>query len=489
MVPALVVTPPVDPEPTPPAASPTADQFGPMKVVKSTDKATKVKPRNKVVDAFFNGGGTSEDLMQEIKTLTARQQDFLLTTRRDLHKCPELMYNEKKTSDYIQKALKKNKIAFTTGWGVNTSPDRIPGDGGYGIVADIGTRKEPCVLLRADMDGLPIMEKTVGIDDFMSTNPGVMHACGNDGHTAMLLAAASILKGMERSIKGTVRLVFQPAAQGGAGAKRMVEEGLLTDDPQPQHAFAMNVNPKVATGIIASRPGTVKAAAERFEITIHGVGGHAAMPHLTVDPIVTASSIVMNLQTLISRSLSPLESGVCSVTKFDAGSAFNVIPASAVLRGTIRALTTEILMDLKGKVEQVVTSTAEMHGCEAGVTYSVDYYPPTVNDEVLYEEFSKEIGAMLSVTGEVVEIEPGMGAEDFGFISEEIPSSYFTIGQGSGTNPPTNVGVHHPHFALDESILPQGVELHVNLALRCLHMLGEVDSDTNCSIPHVIGVK
>ena len=135
-------------------------------------------------------------------------------------------------------------VSFTTDWAVNTAPDRIPGEGGYGIVADIGTRKDPCVLLRADIDGLPITEKTEGIDEYKSVNPGVMHACGNDGHTAMLLGAASVLKGMERSIKGTIRLVFQPAAQGGAGAKRMVEEGMLTDDPAPQHAFAMNVNPK-----------------------------------------------------------------------------------------------------------------------------------------------------------------------------------------------------------------------------------------------------
>mmetsp|Transcript_22299 Transcript_22299/g.55129 ORF Transcript_22299/g.55129 Transcript_22299/m.55129 type:complete len:477 (+) Transcript_22299:258-1688(+) len=473
----------------PPALSTSAAATSTMKVVKP-DKVAKVKPRNKVVEAFFAGSNTSEDLLKEIHSLAATKHDFLVTTRRDLHRNPELMYNERMTSAYIQKALKKMKIAFTTGWGVNTVPDRIPGEGGYGIVADIGTRKEPCVLLRADMDALPILEKTANIDDFKSNIPGVMHACGHDGHTAMLLGAASILKGMERSIKGTIRLMFQPAAGGGAGAKRMIEEGVLLEEPKPQHAFAMHVNPKVPTGIVASRPGTVKAAAERFEITISGVGGHAAMPHLTVDPIVTASSIVMNLQTLVSRSLSPLESGVCSITKFDAGSAFNVIPASAILRGTIRALSTDVLMVLKSKVEQIVTSTAEMHGCEVGITYSADWYPPTRNDEQLYEEFSKEIGAMLSVSGEVLELEPGMGAEDFSFIAEEIPSSYFMIGQGSGTDPPTNFGLHHPCFALDESILPQGVKLHVNLALRALHMLGEIDSDSNaCSlIPTVLNL-
>ncbi|CAJ1964839.1 unnamed protein product [Cylindrotheca closterium] len=464
---------------TPPLGSSVPAVTTALKAGGKIDKVAKVKPRNKVIDGFFNGSKTSEELLSEIHSLAATKHEFMVTTRRDLHRNPELMYNEKETSAYIQKALKKLKIAFTTGWGVNTNPDRIPGEGGYGIVADIGTRKEPCVLLRADMDALPIFEETTNIDDFKSKNPGVMHACGHDGHTAMLLGAASILKGMERSIKGTVRLIFQPAEEGGAGAKRMLEEGLLEEEPRPQHAFAMHVNPKVPTGIVASRPGTVKAAAERFEITITGVGGHAAMPHLTVDPIVTSASIVMNLQTLVSRSLSPLESGVCSITKFDAGSAFNVIPANAILRGTIRALTTEILMDLKDKVEQIVTRTAEMHGCEVGILYSADWYPPTRNDEQLYEEFSKEIGAMVSKSGEVLELDPGMGAEDFGFIAEEIPSTYFMIGSGSGTEPPTDFGLHHPRFALDETILPQGAELHVNLALRCLHMLGEVDSDSH----------
>ncbi|CAJ1964921.1 unnamed protein product [Cylindrotheca closterium] len=445
--------------------------------VTKPEKVAKVKLINNVVEGFFDGSQTSEELLKEIHALAATKYDFLVTTRRDLHRNPELMYNERETSAYIQKALATMKIAFTTGWGVNTVPDRIPGEGGYGIVADIGTRKDPCVLLRADMDALPIFEETSNIDDFKSINPGVMHACGHDGHTAMLLGAASILKGMERSIKGTVRIIFQPAEEGGAGAKRMIEEGVLRDFPKPKHAFAMHVNPKVPSGIVASRPGTVKAAAERFEIKIKGVGGHAGYPHLTVNPIMTAASIVTNLQTLVSRNVSPLVSGrVCSVTKFSAGRAFNVIPESAVLRGTFRALTTDSLLDLKNNIEHIVNSTATMHGCQVGITYSADWYPPTKNDEQLYEEFSKEIGAMLSKSGEVLELDPSMGAEDFGFFAEAIPSSYFMIGSGSGIEPPTDFGLHHPCFALDESILPQGVELHLNLALRALHMLGETDS-------------
>lgn len=204
---------------------------------------------SEVVQSFFVDNAvedllTSDVLFQEIHQLAEQQREFLVTTRRDLHKIPELMYNEKQTSAYVQKALKDLGIAFTTGWGVNIHQGRIPGEGGFGIVADIGTKKEPCVILRADMDALPIFELTEGIDEYKSTHPGVMHACGHDSHTAMLLGAARILKGMERSIKGTIRLVFQPAEEGGAGAKRMVEEGLLKLEPKARHAFALHVNPK-----------------------------------------------------------------------------------------------------------------------------------------------------------------------------------------------------------------------------------------------------
>lgn len=217
------------------------------------------------------------------------------------------------------------------------------------------------------------------------------------------------------------------------------------------------------------------AACDRFEILIAGVGGHAAMPHLTVDPIVAASSVVMNLQTLVSRTLSPLESGVCSVTKMEAGDAFNVIPHSALLRGTIRALSTETLLSLKERVNHVVNTTAAVHGCNVTTQWSPEYYPPTVNDPTLFESFSKDVGGSVSDEGYLRDIEPTMGAEDFSFVAEKVPSTFFLLGQGSGQDPPTNFGLHHPHFALDESVLSRGVELHVNLALRALSKLALED--------------
>lgn len=201
--------------------------------------------RNVIVDNFFASASqsASDDLKEDIHLRATELYDFLVFSRRALHRHPELMYNEKETSNYVQNVLRHLDIPFTTGWAVNTVPDSIPGPGGYGIVADIGTGGGPCVLLRADMDALPILERTEGVDDFKSKNAGKMHACGHDGHTTMLLGAASLLKEMEESINGTVRLMFQPAEEGGAGGKRMREEGVLAQDPKPQQAFGMHVWP------------------------------------------------------------------------------------------------------------------------------------------------------------------------------------------------------------------------------------------------------
>jgi len=434
--------------------------------------------RSLVVDHYFAGDGddsvndsSSKSLLNEVRSLVSNQTDFLVSTRRTLHKRPELMYQEKETSNIVQKLLTELDISYSTGWAINANPDIVPGPGGYGIIADIGTGGSPCVLLRADMDALPIDERTEGIDEFKSQKENTMHACGHDGHTTMLLGAAAILKSMEDSIPGTVRIMFQPAEEGGAGAKRMREEGALEKHPKPEYAFGMHVWPTFPSGTIAGRPGPLLAACERFEILVAGVGGHAAMPHLTVDPIVTASAMVMNLQSIVSRSLSPLESGVCSITKIEAGQAFNIIPASVVMRGTVRALSTETLITLRDRVQHIVENTAATYGANVTITYSPDYYPPTVNDPTLYEDFSKSVGALVAEDGKVLETEPTMGAEDFSFVAETIPSTFFLLGQGSGSQPSTNYGLHHPHFALDESVMPKGVELHVNLALRALRKL------------------
>lgn len=435
--------------------------------------------RNAVVESYYLDTGTaasstmSTELRDEIRSQATNMTDFLIQTRRTLHRHPELMYQEEFTSATIQSLLTQMGIPYSTGWAKNIHLNHFQGAaGGHGIVADIGTGQEPCVLLRADMDALPIRERTTHVDEYRSLNENTMHACGHDGHTTMLLGAASILKSMEDSLPGTIRIMFQPAEEGGAGGKRMKEEGVLSKHPKPSYAFGMHVWPTLPSGSIAARPGPWMAACERFEILIHGVGGHAAMPSLTIDPIVAGAAMVMNLQTIVSRKTNPLEAAVCSITQFDAGSgAFNIIPQAATLKGTIRALSTETLLLLRERVQQIVEATAQTHGCNVTIEYSPDYYPVTVNDPWLYETFGKNVGALISKEGSVREIEPTMGAEDFSFVAETIPSTFFFLGQGSGIDPPTNYGLHHPHFALDESVLPTGVELHVNLAVRALAKL------------------
>eukprot|EP00591_Stephanopyxis_turris_P009355 CAMPEP_0195515508 /NCGR_PEP_ID=MMETSP0794_2-20130614/6550_1 /TAXON_ID=515487 /ORGANISM="Stephanopyxis turris, Strain CCMP 815" /LENGTH=536 /DNA_ID=CAMNT_0040643939 /DNA_START=13 /DNA_END=1624 /DNA_ORIENTATION=+ len=435
-----------------------------------------------------NKASLSLELKTEIETLTSTPtfQQFLSTTRRSLHRHPELMYQESHTSETIQTILTELNIPYSTGWAKNTHEDAYPGTGGYGIVAHIGTQSEgdPCIILRADMDALPIAESTPYIESYKSRSAGKMHACGHDGHVTMLLGAAALLKGMEASIaRGTVRLVFQPAEEGGAGGKRMVEEGVIRMSPAARAAFGMHVWPALPTGAIASAKGALLAAAETYEVVVQGVGGHAAMPHQTIDPVVASSALVMSLQHIVSRGISPLESGVVSVTQISAGDgAFNVIPSKAVIRGTVRALSTEMLMDLRERVKHVAEATSLVYGCNATVTFSPDYYPPTVNDGDLFDYFSKDVGALVSKDGYVRDIEPTMGGEDFAFLAEKIPSTFFLIGQGSGGDnashlPDTDYGLHHPSFALDEHVLPIGVQLHVNLAIRSLKALSDGGSD------------
>jgi IAA-amino acid hydrolase len=339
------------------------------------------------------------------------------------------------------------------------------------------------------MDALPILENGIehaSQERFVSQHPGKMHACGHDGHTTMLLGAAYLLKQVESQLDGTIRLMFQPAEEGGAGGKRMVEEGVVSMEPVAQHAFGLHVWPTSPSGSILSRPGTLLAASDRFQIHVHGKGGHAAMPHLTVDPITSASAMVMNLQQLVSRRLSPLDSGVVSVSAFSSkggdNGAFNVIPPSVLLRGTIRALNEETLLYLKDGVEKIVRSTANMYDCTVEMDWSPDFYPPTHNDPLLFESFSREVGDLVSSDEKLQDVEPTMGAEDFGFLSRTIPSTFFLLGQGglnmqeNNKHPmKTSYGLHDPRFTLDEQNMAKGVELHVNLALRALKMLRRKD--------------
>ena len=473
-----------------------------------------------------------ESLLNSIHQQTALIQPTLVSIRRLLHRYPELMYQERITSQIVQRILKEMGVSYSAGWGKNIySTHYNPNDdddngsgeneqksedesqdyydgGGFGIVADIGTGQPPCILLRADMDALPIVERTpippdmandestTHANHFHSHHHGKMHACGHDAHMTMLLGATLLFQSLATTndnypFPGTIRIIFQPAEEGGAGAKRMAQEGVLTRYPPPTYAFAMHVWPTLPSGQIGFRSGPMLGAADMFTFTIQGVGGHAAFPQLVKDPIVASAAIVMNLQTLVSRGMNPLESGVVSVTNLESGDgAFNVIPSTAILRGTIRALSDEAMLALREGLVHIASKTAEVHGCTlASFEFSRDHYPVTMNDDGLYP-FASEVAGMVAEGGKVTSVDPTMGAEDFAFLAQGVPSAFFFLGQGgkNGDSPtdsnigcsggcekrvPTNLGLHHPEFNLDEDVLGRGVELFVNLALRSLKDLSQ----------------
>ncbi len=393
-------------------------------------------------------------LVEECLLQAEEIRDWMIDLRRELHQFPELMYEEVKTSARVRRTLDELGIVY-----------RYP-VAQTGVVASIGRGDGPCVALRADMDALPIHEQTNV--EFRSRNDGKMHACGHDCHTAMLLGAAKILKQNESQVGGTVKLLFQPAEEGGAGGKRMRDEGVL-ENPAVQRIFGLHVWPQLPTGALGARPGVFLAAAGWVEITVRGKGGHAAMPHLAVDTVLTSAQIITNLQSVISREIDPLDSGVISITMVHGGDAYNVIPETVHLRGTIRSLSLAGLQQIQQRVREVAAQIAQAHRCEAVVEFPGNDYPPTVNDEHCWN-VAKDLAGRLVGGEHVVELAPVMGGEDFAYFAEKVPGCFVALGM---RNPEIDAvyGVHHPKFKADESVLPLGTAMHVAFALSSLDEL------------------
>jgi IAA-amino acid hydrolase len=391
---------------------------------------------------------------QRVLEQAAAHKDWIVGLRRELHRHPELMYQEVRTSALVRRVLDELGISY-----------RYP-VAETGIVATLGSGDGPCVALRADMDALPIREEADV--PFKSEVDGKMHACGHDCHTAMLLGAARVLKEREAEFKGTVKLLFQPAEEGGAGGLRMCEEGALAA-PQVDRAFGLHVWPFVPTGTVAARAGTFLAAAGILDIVVTGVGGHAAMPQTAVDPVVASAAIVSALQTIVSRNTDPLEAAVVSVTTIHGGDAFNVIPMDVRLGGTIRSLTTKGLQALQARVRTVAEGVAAAHGCAAQVSFPGHDYPATVNDAGVWEMTRQVAGEMLGERA-VTEFPPVMGGEDFSYVLERVPGCFVGLGTRNDALGAT-YPVHHPKFLVDENALPIGAALHVAFALRSLEEL------------------
>ena len=390
----------------------------------------------------------------KIKDESMSISDWIISIRRELHEHPELMYEEFKTSELIRRELDKLEISYKHPIAET------------GVLASIGNGNGPCVALRADMDALPIHEETDV--SFKSKIDGKMHACGHDCHVSMLLGAARLLKGKEDQINGTVKLLFQPAEEGGAGGKLMREEGALKN-PAVERIFGLHVWPQMPSGQIGSREGTFLAATSSLSLTVKGVGGHAAVPQLTKDPVLTSARIITNLQSIISRELDPLDSGVVSITVINGGNASNVIPSEVNVKGTLRSLTMDGLKELQKRVKEIAEGIAQTHGCEAIVEYVGNDYPPTVNDSDMWK-FAKEIGIELLGDENVSDLDAVMGGEDFAYYTEKVKGCFVVLGMN---NPDIDAtySVHHPMFKADEDALHIGTALHTIFALKSLEEL------------------
>ncbi len=379
----------------------------------------------------------------------AELKDEVAAWRRDFHAHPELQYDLPRTSGRVAELL--------NGFGVDEVVTGIGKSGVVGIIHGKDTTSGKVIGLRADMDALPMPERS-GVAH-ASRQDGKMHACGHDGHTAMLLGAAKYLA-ETRQFNGKVALVFQPAEEGGAGGKAMVDDGLM-ERFGIQEIYGLHNYPGLPAGHFATRTGALLAAADFMQITLTGKGGHAAKPHECADPVVAGAAVVQAVQTFASRNVDPLQPVVVSITTFNAGTTNNVIPQVAHLSGTIRTLDKAVGDYAEQRLQQVITQTAEVHGCTAEVEYTRNY-PPTVN-HAAQTAFAGEVAREVAGSGNVdMDLPPVMGGEDFSFMLEARPGAFVFIGNGD------SAGLHHPAYDFNDDAIPAGISFFAGLVQKSM---------------------
>jgi amidohydrolase len=394
---------------------------------------------------------------QTLRDAIAGELPHLVAIRRDLHAHPEIGYQEHRTSEVVQRELKNAGVEYAANLA-----------GGTGVLGHIaGGERSAAIGLRADMDALPIRE-TSGVP-YASRFAGTMHACGHDGHMAILIGAARVLARLARSnrLPRPVSFVFQPAEEGGAGAAKMIADGCLDGSllgSPIDHMFGLHCWPRLPLGVVGTRHGPLLAASDRFEISVRGVGSHAAFPHASRDPIVAAAAIVTALQTIASRNVDPLDSIVVSITMLHAGTAFNVIPPEAKISGTVRWLLPQTMQLAQRRLKDISESVAAGFGCTAQLDYHLNY-PVTLNHPEMVDVFNS-VAEQTLMQDQVVEIpQPVMGGEDFSFYGQRVPSCFFVLGlipPGRDAMP----DLHQPDFDFNDDAIATGVEMFCRLALR-----------------------
>ena len=371
----------------------------------------------------------------------------LVAFRRDLHAHPELAFEERRTSRLVAAALRELGIEVHEG---------IAGTGVVGVLRS-GT-SERMVGLRADMDALPIVEQ--GERPYMSRHAGIHHACGHDGHTAMLLGAARHLA-RTRGFDGQVAFIFQPAEEGRGGAREMVKQGLFERFPC-ESVYALHNWPDLPVGTAATRPGPIMAAADRFDIVVRGRGSHAALPHKTADAVLAAAELVTQLHTIVSRRVPPTQNAVLSVTRISGGQSHNVLPAAVELTGTVRSFDANVQDTIEAAIRQVADGVARASGATIEVEY-VRYYPATVNtagEVTLALEAAREAGLEAQVAAS-----PAFTSEDFAFMLQQRPGAYLWLGQAGKAS---SVPLHHPSYDFNDDALAGGVRWFVAVAQNAL---------------------
>lgn len=376
----------------------------------------------------------------------------MVALRRHFHEHPELSMQEHQTAAFVAERLRA--------LGVDEVREAIGETGVVGIIRGAGPKT---VLLRADMDALPMQE--LGESSYRSRNSGVMHACGHDAHTAMLLGATERLLAARADLQGTVVLCFQPGEEGHAGAKRMIADGLLRE-PRVDAAFALHCYSAIDVGTIATRPGPLLACSDKFELDVIGMGGHGAIPHTAIDPVVIACYVVTALQTLVSREIAPKDPAVVTIGSIQAGTAQNVIPDMARMKGTVRAFDHAVRMSMKDRIERLAAGITGAMRARSELRYNFSY-PPTVNDAravALVQEVAATIPAITRID---IPADMIMVAEDFSFILDEVPGAMIMLGTRSGAS--TAFPQHSARYDIDERALPIGADLLARVATEYLN--------------------